>query len=249
MVQKANQIINDYCSEVTSGGSLIPVISPKIKLPLRIKYLHINKREVKYGETIKSSCTILNEGSGSKKISLYIELKRLGVKIFDEEYKFKINPKAQKIIRLSELKLDKEKFRKGKYILRATIRENRSDIDTKATSFYLQTKRESAKKGFIKKVSLYHNSEEPIRYKCITKGEIKINTGHKDFENIWNTFSEKPNILNKQMEFYIIKICLDEAINELLKIKLKGIKEDLDPDDLTREICEIKDKMYYDVYG
>jgi len=45
----------------------------------------------------------------------------------------------------------------------------------------------------------------------------------------------------------MIKICLDEAITELFKIKLKDA-HNLDLDDLIREINILKDKMYYEVY-
>jgi len=71
--------------------------------------------------------------------------------------------------------------------------------------------------------------------------------GHKDFDNIWATFSKNKNVLNRQIEFFIIKICLDEAINELLKIKIKDSREK-DPDELIREINDIKDRMYYEAY-
>ena len=44
----------------------------------------------------------------------------------------------------------------------------------------------------------------------------------------------------------MIKICLDEAINELLKIKMDNPDQDIDK--VVREISELRDKMYYDVY-
>jgi len=248
IINKTNQIINDYCPEIIGGGTVVPPIPPKPKLPLRIKYLSINKREPKFGDILKPSCIILNELSEDKKIVLSVEIKRSGVKVFEEEYKLKITTGQQRTIKLSEIKLDKDNFQKGKHILRVTIKEDRSDVDTKSTSFYLETKREPIKRGFIKKVEFYHNPDEPVRYRFGEKGIIKLNTGHKDFENIWNTFLKNPNVLNKQMGFYIIKICLDEAINELLKIKLRG-NQDVELDDLVQEIKDTRDKMYQDVYG
>lgn len=247
IIQKANQIINDYCPEILGGGTFVPPIEPKKKPLLRIKYLSINKKEAKYGDIIKPSCSIFNGNSDNKKISLCVKLKRQDIRISEEEYKLKIMGGENKSIRLSRIELDENKLQKGKYILRVTIKENEQDVDTKSTSFYLETKREPTKRGFVKIVESYHNPEEPIRYRSKKAGIIQFNTGHGDFENIWSTFLKTPNVLNKQIGFYIIKLCLDEALNELFKIKLKDIKE-LDPNDLIREIQEIRDKMYHDVY-
>lgn len=248
IINKANQIINDYFPEILGGGTVVPPITPKTKPPIKIKYLSVNKREVKYDDVIKPSCIVLNETPKEVTIILFIELKSSGVKIYEEKYKLKIKDQTQKTIKLSEIILDKEKFQKGKYTLRATIKENRHDIDTKATSFYLETKREPFKKGFIKKVELYHNPEEPIRCKSAEKGVIKINTGHKDFDNIWSAFSKNPNILNKQVGFYVVKVCLDEAIGELLRIRLKD-SQNLQFDELVQEIHDARDKMYQEIYG
>jgi len=44
----------------------------------------------------------------------------------------------------------------------------------------------------------------------------------------------------------VIKICLDEAINELLKIKMDNPDQDIDK--IVREVSELRDEMYYDVY-
>lgn len=215
-------------------------------MPLRIKYLSVNKREAKYGDYIKPQCSIINENPEGKKISLFIELKRSGIKISEEEYKLKIGSGESKVIRLSRIELDKERFQKGKYILRVTIRENRHDADTKSTSFYLEVKREPAKRGFIKKIDSFQD-ESPIRYSVKGLGEIKVNLGHKDFVNIYEYFKLKPNVLNQQAGFYIIKICLDEAINELFKMKLRD-NQNPDIDDLIQELQQVKDNMYYDVY-
>ena len=246
IVQKANQIINDHCPELLGGGTLVPPIKPRPRPPLRIKYLSISKKEVKYGETIKPYCSVFNETSKDKKISVLVELKRSGIKVSGEVYKLEIAAGQLKPLKISEIILDKNNFLKGKYIIRATLKENKHDIDTKSTSFYLEAKREPVKKGFIKKVEFYPNPEEPIRYKSLEKGVIKINDRHRDFDNIWNSFLKNPNILNKQIGFYVIKICLDEAINELLKIKMDNPDQDIDK--VVREISELRDKMYYDVY-
>lgn len=247
IIQKANQIINDYCPEILGGGTVVPEIVRKQKPLLRIKSLSINKREVKYGDIIQSSCRVINGYSEDKKISLYIELKRLGIKISEENYKLKIMSGEEKSIRLSRIDLDKEKFPKGKYILRVTIRENTHGIDTKSTSFYLETRRESAKKGFIKKLE-FSQYESQIRYSTVGSGVIKINLGHKDYVNIYEHFKLHPNNLNKQSEFYILKICLDEALNELFKIRLKDSQAS-DVNDLIEEINELKGNMYYDIYN
>ena len=90
IVQKANQIINDYCPELLGGGTLVPPIKPRPRPPLRIKYLSISKKEVKYGETIKPYCSIFNETSEDKKILVLVELKRSGIKISGEIYKLRI---------------------------------------------------------------------------------------------------------------------------------------------------------------
>jgi hypothetical protein len=245
IISRANQIIREYCSEILGGGTVVPPIPLTTKPPLRIKYLIINKREVKFGDIVKPSCGIINGLKEDKGISLHIELKRSGSKIFEEKYKLKIGSGKQKTVKLSEIKLEESKFQKGKYTLRVTIVENKHDIDTKSTSFYLETKRESIKKGFIKQVHPYE-SDDPVRNKPVKDGKLEINLGHKDFMNIYDEFQNKPNLLNKQAGFYLIKICLDEAINELFKMKIKENHGDLD--DLIQAMRDIKDKMYYDVY-
>ena len=247
IIQRANQIINDYCPEIVGEGTVVPPIVRKQKLLLRIKSLYINKREAKYGDTIQPSCNIVNENATDKKILLLIELKRSGLRISQEEYRFKITAGEQKPIKLSRIELDEEKFQKGKYTLRTTIRDNRYDVDTKSTGFYLETKREPVKKGFIKDITI-EEFREQIRNQPVRNGRLLINWGHRDFLNIWDTFQKNPNILNKQVGFYTIKICLDEAVNELLIMKLRD-NQDLDQDDLIQEIRELRDRMYYDVYG
>lgn len=247
VIKKANQIINDYCPEILGGGTVVPPFPPKPKLPLRIKYLLLNKREAKFGDKIKASSSILNGEKEDKKVSLYVELKRSGVRISEEEYSFKIRSGQAKLIRLSEIKLSPDEFEKGKYTLRATLRNDRHDIDTKSTSFYLESKREPVKRGFIREVRFYE-SEEPLRNKSVRSGTLEVNLKHNDFINIYSTFEDKPNILNKQIGFFIMKICLDEAVNELFKLKLRE-KDNRDLDDVLQELKETKDRMYFDVYA
>jgi len=246
LVQKANQIISENCPGIMGPGIIIPDITRKSKPLLRIKYLTINKREVKYGDIIKPHCSIINETNENKKILLKVELRKEGNRINKEEYKLRITSKDQKPIKLSEIELKKENYSKGKYTIRATLEENRHDKDSKATSFYLEIKREPAKKGFVKNVKFFETNE-PVRNKSINKGIIEINLIHKDFVNIWELFAKKKKQLNEQIGFFMIKICLDEAITELFKIKLKDT-HNLDLDDLIREINILKDKMYYEVY-
>ncbi len=246
LVQKANQIISENCPDVMGLGTIIPHIPRKSKPLLRINYLTINKREVKYEDIIKPHCSIINETNENKNILLKVELKKEGNRISKEEFKFRITSKEQKPIKLSEIKLKKENYLKGKYTIRVTIEENRHAIDSKATSFYLETKREPTKKGFVKNVKFF-DSNEPVRNKPINKGIIEVNLIHKDFMNIWELFSKKKKQLNEQTGFYMIKICLNEATNELFKIKLKDV-HNLDLDDLIKEMCILKDKMYYEVY-
>lgn len=247
LILKANQIISENCPGIMGPGTIVPDITRKSKPLLRIKYLTINKREVKYEDIIKPHCSIINETNENKKILLKVELKKDGVsRISKEEYKLRITSNDQKPIKLSEIELKKENYSKGKYTIRATLEENRHDIDSKATSFYLEIKREPAKKGFVKNVKFFETNE-PVRNKSINKGIIEINLIHKDFVNIWELFAKKKKQLNEQIGFFMIKICLDEAITELFKIKLKDA-HNLDLDDLIREINILKDKMYYEVY-
>jgi len=247
IIQKANQIINENCPGLVGSGTVVPLITKKSKPPLRIDYLVINKREVKYGDVIKPSCRIINETDEDKKCLLRVELKREGRRFVREEYKLKMDAKGSRPIKLSEIKLEQEDYPKGKYTIRATVEENRHDIDTKATSFYLEVKREPVKRGFVKGVAPW-DIDEPVRNRPIEKGIIKINFAHKDCTNILESFKARKNQRDKQVGFYIIKICLDEAINELYKLKLKGSSNQEDLDDLLKEISRLKDKMYYEVY-
>ncbi len=247
VIQKANQIIDEYCPEILGGGTVMPPITPKLKSPIRIKHLAVNKREVKWGDTIKATCGILNTTSEDRKVSLNVEIKRLGIKVLEEEYSLKIKSGESKPMKLTEIKLVQNRFDKGKYIVRATLREGRHDLDTKSTSFYLESKREPVKKGFIKEIRFYE-SDEPLRNKAVKGGTLEINLGHKDFTNIWSVFEEKPNIQSKQIGFFIMKLCLDEAVRELFKLKLKD-ESSKDIDDIVQEVKEIQDRMYYDVHA
>jgi len=65
--------------------------------------------------------------------------------------------------------------------------------------------------------------------------------------NILNSFKQKERKLNEQIGFYIIKICIDEAVNEIFRVKLKNT-DNLDLDDLIKEISNLRDKMYYETY-
>ena len=244
IIQKANSIINDYCPEVIGGGSFVPLITPSPKPPLYIKYLHTNKKEAEYSDIVKISCSIFNGTGEEKKINLHTELKRSTAKIFESDYRLKISKGGQQVIRFSEIKMDKHNLDKGKYTFRVTIQEGHHDGDSKSTSFYLETKRDSVKKGFIKSLS-YYQSDEPVRNKAIKDGAISVNLGHNDFGSVYSEFENNPNTLNKHVGFYMVKICLDEALNEFLKVKIRGSQ---DPDDIIEEIREMRDKMYYDIY-
>ncbi len=249
VIQKANQIISENCQDVIGLGSTTVVIPTKKPELLRIKYLTINKREIKYGDIIKPRCCIINETNQNKKISLKVELKREGNRMSKEEYKIKIKDKEQKSIRLSELELKKENYSKGKYTIKVTIGENRHDIDSKTSSFYLETKRDPIKKGFIKGAKI-EEIDQPVRNYPINKGVITINFSHRDVINILNSFKQKERKLNEQIGFYIIKICLDEAVNEVLRVKLRNAHRlDLDDDDLVKEMSNLRDRMYNEVYA
>jgi hypothetical protein len=240
--------IDEYCPEILGGGTVMPAITRKSKPPTRITHITLNKREVRWNDTVKCSCGVLNTTEEYKKIELIIEIKKSGTKISEEEYVFKIQPGESKTIKLSEIKLEKNKFDKGKYIVRGTLRnEERHDLDTKSTSFYLETKREPTKRGYIKEIRFYE-SEEPVRNKPVRSGILSINLGHKEFSNIWSLFEEKPLIQSKQIGYYIMKLGLDEAVRELLKAKLKDSNLQ-DPDDAVQDIKDIQDRMYYDVYA
>jgi len=248
VIKKANQIIDEYCPEILGGGTVMPPITPKSKPPIRIKHLAINKREVKWGDTIKATCGILNTTNEDKKVSLNVEVKRLGIKVLEEKYSLKIKSGESKPMKLTEIKLVQNKFDKGKYIVRATLREGRHDLDTKSTSFYLESKREPIKRGFIKKVDIYDLDDPTIRNKPVKEGTLIVNFMHKDFNNVWETFEDKPIILNRQIGFYIIKLVLDEAIRQLLKVRLKD-NSSKDIDDIIQEVKETQDRMYYEVYA
>src|SRR3989344_138468 len=248
VIQKANQIIDEYCPEILGGGTVIPPITPRLKPPVRIKHLAVNSREVKWGDTVKATCGILNTTNEDKKVSLNIEIKRSGTKILEEEYSLKIKAGESKLMKLSEIKLIQGKFDKGKYLVRAILREQRHDLDTKSTSFYLESKREPVKRGFIKKVDIYDLDDPTIRNKPVREGTLIVNFMHKDFNNIWEIFEDKPTTLNRQIGFYIIKLVLDEAIRQLLKMRLKD-DSSKDIDDIIQEIKETQDRMYYEVYA
>jgi len=248
VIKKANQIIGEYCPEILGGGTVVPPIIPKPKPPIRIKYLVVNKREVKWNDVVKITGGILNTTNKDRKLSLSVETKRLGVRILEEKYSLKIKSGKAKSMKLSEIKLLKNKFDKGKYTIRATLREGKHDIDTKSTSFYLELKREPVKRGFIKKVDIYDLDDPTIRNKPVKEGILIVNLMHKDFGNIWETFENKPVILNRQIGFYIIKLCLDEAARLLLKMKLNS-DNSKDIEDIVQEVKEIQDRMYYDVYA
>jgi len=248
VIQKANQIIDEYCPEILGGGTVVPPIPPKPKPPIRIKHLVVNKKEVKWEDIVKITGGILNTTNEDRKLSLSVETKRLGMRVLGEEYSLKIKSGESKPMRLTEIKLLKNKFEKGKYIVRATLREGKHDLDTKSTSFYLESKREPVKRGFIKKVDIYDLDDPTIRNKPVKEGILVVNFMHKDFSNIWEIFENKPSILNRQIGFYIIKLCLDEATRLLLKVRLNS-DSSKDIEDVIQEIKEVQDRMYYDVYA
>lgn len=246
-IQKANQIINEHCPEILGGGTVVPPITPRPKPPISIKHLTVNKREVKWGDTVKIACGIINTTNEDKKVSLNIETKRSGEKILEEEYSLKIKSGESKLMKLTEITLDKNKFEKGKYIARAILREQKHDIDTKSTSFYLEEKREPVKRGFIKTVDILDLYDPTIRNKPVKDGVLVVNFLHKDFNNVWETFEDKPIILNRQIGFYIVKLCLDEATRQLFKTRLTS-DNSKDIDDIVQEIKDTQDRMYYDIY-
>ncbi len=247
VIQKANQIIDEYCPEILGIGTVVPPIIPKPKPPIRIKHLSVNKREVKWGDTLKANCGILNTTNEEKKISLRVEIKRQGTRVIEEEYSIKIKSSELRPMKLMEIELNQDEFSKGKHILRATLSAERHDLDTKSTSFYLETKREPVKRGFIKGVKLV-DIDEPIRNTPVSNGILSINLMHTDFQNLWDGFNGKPSIQNRQIGYYIMKLILDEAVRYLLRIRLDA-NAGLDSENTIQEVKEIQDRMYYDVYA
>jgi hypothetical protein len=247
IIQKANQIIHEIYPGLEGPGTYVPPITPKSKPPLRIDYLILNKREVKYGDIVKPSCRVVNETNQSRKCLLKVELKREGRRFVGEEHKLKVGAKESRPIRLSEINLRKEDYPEGKYTLRVTMEENRHDIDTKATSFYLEVKREPVKTGFVRAVEFWE-TDEPVRNKPINKGIIKVNLVHRELTNILKSFQTRPRQRDEQVGFYIVKICLDEAVNEVYRLRLKDCLDPEKLDGLVNEVSRLRDRMYYEVY-
>jgi len=244
-IQRANQIIGEHCPDLLGGGAVIPPIPPKEKRPVRIGNLYLNKRELKWGDVVKARCTILNTSSEDTKVSLEMSIKFGGSKILTEEYTLKLKAGESKRLKLTELQLDKSSYEKGKYQVRAILRQDRKDIDSKTTSFFLEDKREPIKKGFIKGFSFY-DSDEPTRNREINNGIVEINLEHSDFTNVRNSFYEHPKVQNKQIGYYIIKICCDEAARAVLKARLMDDGQK-DVEEIVQDIKDLQDRMYYDV--
>ena len=249
IISKANQIIMEYMPELSSAtGSVVPPIKPKTPPKLRIDNLTVDKREeVKFNEPVQRRCTVKNETNKLKKVSLKIYLKHRGRTIDEPEvYKFKIRSQERKTLVLSEIKLDNS-YRKGKYTIRGLLKVGRHDLHTKATSFYLETKRPRLKSGFIKKWGFGEFPDVTIRNSRIRNGGLTINETHPDFENIWNSFKNRPRVKVQQIKFYVLKLILDEAIREFLKHHLRGDR-DLEEEQLN-EILDLRDKIYFEVYA
>lgn len=248
IISKVNQIVMEHLPEIgKSSGPDVPLI-PKNELPpCRIEILVINKREVKYGDIIIPKCLITNKTENFKKLLLRVSLKFYsGKEIYSEIYSFKIRPGRKRKFELPEIKLD-ESHTKGKYTIRATLEENRHDIHTKATSFYLEIKRPHIKTGFAKKIDFSDfGGDKTIRNTAIKNGIITVNIEHPDVNNIFDCFKTQKRKGNQQIKFYIIKIFLDEAVREALKLQLSEDKEK--NIETINELMIMKDRMYFEIY-
>lgn len=248
-IEKANQIIMEYAPSLTKSGgdTTIPPIEPSLPPLLRINNLNVNKKQIKYNEPVQPQCTIKNETLKPEKVLLQVELKyHTGTRINKEEYMSRV--KSKRVIHhiLSMIKLDKS-HQKGKYTIRATLSKNRHDIHTKATSFYLETERMPYKKGFVKGLYPVRLEDNTVRNYPIRNGVIKWNTSHPDFRNIWENFKHKKRFRRQQIVYYWIKIAIDEAIRELLKLQFSESRE-VDIDKQINELMDKRDKMYYEIY-
>lgn len=248
ILKRANDIVFDHLPELTkSSGALVPKIRGKAKSKLRVDSLYIDKREVKYGDTIRPKCTIKNEFSSKKKVDLQIVLKRTDVLVQSYNYRFKVSGGGKRTLLLPEIILNKQNFPKGKYTLRATLKEENSEIRTKATSFYLEIKRSIKKKGFIKDIKFGYFEDESIRNSKLKNSTLTINMTHPELVNTLDRFKGKKRVQNKEFENYCIKIVSDIAISETIKMRFKT-----DPpseiDQYINEISWVRDRMYHDIF-
>src|SRR3989344_2953872 len=247
LIRKANQIINDHCPDILgTEGTVMPPLPPKELGPIRIKYLNIGKTELKYNDVVIPSCKIINQTEKYRKLNLAVDLKYSGSKVAEWEYRVDLKAGKDKLINMAAIRLLQGNYRKGKYTFRITLRDDKHDIDSKSSSFYLEEVREASKKGFVKDISFYE-STEPLRNQPISNGVIAVNFGHPEMQNIYTVFEKKPNIQNKQIGYYIVKICIDEAVSEYSKAKFRDLRG-IDMDDVMHELVLMRDSMYSDVY-
>jgi hypothetical protein len=247
IINRVNQIVLEHLPDISKlTGSAIPTIVPKEPPECRIESLLINKRQPKYNDIIKPKCTIKNTSNHSKKVILKTILKfHTGREIDKEEHLFRIKPGRLKKLNLSEIDLNKT-YSKGKYTIRAILKQNSHDIHSKATSFYLEVERPHIKSGFVKKFNFEELGDATIRNTPINKGSVTVNPIHPDFRNIFNSFEPQKRKRTLQINFYIMKILLDEAVRTVLRLKISKNQE-LN-EEFLNELLSIRDRMYYEVF-
>lgn len=253
VIRRANQIIMDHYPELGQvKGNRIPLIPPKPLLPVRIDRLTLDKKEkVKFNEPVQPRCAVKNDSEQPKKLDLKVILKHQGITIDENEYRFKVKSKGKQRLLLSLIKLDKS-YKKGKYTIRATLKDtdSRRDIHSKATSFYLETERKPVKRGFIKKIDLKRIDDPTFRNSAVKNGKITVNSKHPEFKNILNSFKDKKRVKTKQIIYLLVKIAVDEATREMLKHSFRISRENpaLDLDSQINKLLKKRDSMYCEVY-
>jgi len=252
-IKKANQIIQSHCPQVIGTGSgSVPLIEPTPKPPIHVAYLSVEKSEVKWGDTISPRCGVANTLSEEAKVCLEFLVRNQNKRreILKDEFTLQVLPGKTKPVKLPKIHLAEGKFDAGKYTIVATLKDRTHSHTIHGpvrTSFYLEIEKEPAQKGFVKNLEFrdFHGSDKRRRNRPIDgKGTIALNMEHQDLRNLWNDVKKSQR--TKQLEYYMIKLCLDEAIKELLKLKLMGNTDN--QDDTINEVRVLQDEMYYNVY-
>jgi len=254
-IKAINNLVRQYApdlleTEKTLGGVTEGGISPPPKPLIRIDSFFGDQRVLKFDQSLRVTCEIVNETENSEDLELtfIVKNKKGNVKV-KERFEFSLDSFKRTKIHIPLIDFNEGSDEKGEYIAKGVLSDKLgSEIHTRSFTFYLEQEPPLSKgKGFIKQIKyVYGRGQvfEKWRNLPITDGVLRVVWDHPDFLRIRE--KSKPRTKGKEIYLYSVQRGLDEAIKLLL---VKNYKNEELTEELIKEVLRKRDEMYYDSVG
>jgi len=255
-VRLINKLVYEYAPELAdsepalggrpSGKSNSAISRPKS--PVRVDTFSPNERKIEYGGTLITDCGVVNETKERRELSLAVDIRHVESedKKFSAKYNFPAQESSRKTVDIPLLDFDRKIDKPGRYLAKATLKEDDEILDSKRFAFYVHVDPPKGKAFISKFIPALGKGQYFERWKNLPrndKGLMYIIWDHPEFVRL----RENSRLKSKKMEgreimFYCTKCGASEAVRKLIEAKIG--ESNLNGDSL-KEILRIQNDLVY----